>query len=528
MAVSNEVVKQLYTGTGSNTTFAIPFDFKTSAEIVVVVRDESVTPATETTQSLGVDYTLTGSPATDVEFIVAPLSTDKVLVKRSNPLTQDIDYNGNSQFPAESHEDGLDKIIRVTQELDEVIDRAVKMKQTLNGFDPTVPDPDTGASVLSVNAGLTGLEWRDFTTTDAGLATQSEAEIATNNAAFLSPLRGYQQNTARLANQAEAEAGTDNDKLMTPFRGREYLDARHSLENVGLAYSVNAGALTINLKQANGSAPSTTGPVHALHTNVPTTSASFRKLSYIADESITIPSGATLGYNADSGFVGNVYVYSIYDGTNLEIAVSTAGAHETNDNAVATTLIDTNSDTDGELYSTTARTGCTIKLLGRLRWDSFTSGGTWAAPDHVLIGDFSTRRDGYLGELTSTINWDNATIQTSYSLTNGWLSCLGMISFTGAPTTGNGNITLPSGFNIDARRFRGIANPPVGQITVFDSGVGIYCGYIAYANATDVTAYVIDVSGTYAARASLSTTVPITFANNDAIRFNFTVPIKEY
>src|SRR5690606_13448825 len=78
--ISNTDVRQLYTGNGSNTDFAIPFDFASTSEIKVYVRDTSVTPATETLQTISTDYTLVGGPpVTTVRFNTAPAATDKVL-----------------------------------------------------------------------------------------------------------------------------------------------------------------------------------------------------------------------------------------------------------------------------------------------------------------------------------------------------------------------------------------------------------------------------------------------------------------
>ena len=73
MALSNLVVREQYTGNGSNTTFAIPSDpiFDDSAEIKVYSGD------TLQTEGALQDYTLTGAPDADsfhtnVEFNTAP------------------------------------------------------------------------------------------------------------------------------------------------------------------------------------------------------------------------------------------------------------------------------------------------------------------------------------------------------------------------------------------------------------------------------------------------------------------------
>jgi hypothetical protein len=52
----------------------------------------------------------------DVLFVDAPASGAEVIILRRTPITQQIDYQDQTAFPAETHETGADKLIMILQE----------------------------------------------------------------------------------------------------------------------------------------------------------------------------------------------------------------------------------------------------------------------------------------------------------------------------------------------------------------------------------------------------------------------------
>lgn len=161
MTVSSTTVKQLYSPSSGTTTFAIPFEFENTSQILVYTVDESTEPATETLKTISTHYTLTGGPpVTNVEFNTAPNASNtgiKVLIKRGTSQVQSTDYQENGPFPAESHEEQLDLIVQMIQELKEKLDRAAlsRISSTLTGV--TLPDPEAG-EFLVWNANENNLE----------------------------------------------------------------------------------------------------------------------------------------------------------------------------------------------------------------------------------------------------------------------------------------------------------------------------------------------------------------------------------
>lgn len=103
-----------YTATGAQTVFAIPFPFLSDSTLVHVYDNtDGLSAATEYTQ--GVDFTISGS---NVTFSVAPAADTVILIRRITPLTQATDYpEGGGAFPATSHENALDKLTLICQEL---------------------------------------------------------------------------------------------------------------------------------------------------------------------------------------------------------------------------------------------------------------------------------------------------------------------------------------------------------------------------------------------------------------------------
>lgn len=118
--LSNTIVSTTYQGDGSNTTFSVQFALLSNSQ-VKVSRYDALTEIDEEL-TLGVEYNLTGSPATAVEFVSAPTANQEITVYRETPKTQTVDYDDTSAFPAEAHELAMDKMVMMIQELQNSID----------------------------------------------------------------------------------------------------------------------------------------------------------------------------------------------------------------------------------------------------------------------------------------------------------------------------------------------------------------------------------------------------------------------
>ncbi len=131
--------------------------------------------------------------------------------------------------------------------------------------------------------------------------------------------------------------------------------------NHALNVSVGSNAMTVALKQSDGSTDPTTGSglVKISFRNTTITIGNYIQRLLSSALSIVVPSGATLGQtNAVPGFL---YVYALDNSGTIELAIS--GTDCWDDGILqSTTILDTASDSATVLYSTTARSSVAIRF----------------------------------------------------------------------------------------------------------------------------------------------------------------------
>lgn len=154
------------------------------------------------------------------------------------------------------------------------------------------------------------------------------------------------------------------------------IPAQGNIFNLGLTTSVSANAMTVALKQADGSTnASATNPVLISFRNAASATGGLTTVSVTGALSVVIPSGATLGQF--SGANEFVWVYALNNAGTVELAVS--GRIIADESAViTTTTIGAGSTSGTVLYSTTGRSSVPIRLIGRLKVNE-TTAGTWAS-----------------------------------------------------------------------------------------------------------------------------------------------------
>lgn len=126
MTVSTIISRVTYSPDGVVTAFAIPFPFYEDDDIEVIER--TVATGAESTKVAGADYTVSGGDGSTgtVTAVAPPSATVQWVIRRATPLTQEIDYVENDPFPAETHEEGLDRAAMRIIDMQEQVDRAPK------------------------------------------------------------------------------------------------------------------------------------------------------------------------------------------------------------------------------------------------------------------------------------------------------------------------------------------------------------------------------------------------------------------
>jgi len=157
MTVSTTIIKNFHNGNGSATNFAYQFKILQDTDLLVIIRTNST--GAEATKTLSTHYTVAGAgdaSGGSITFTAGniPASGETVVIRRNVPQTQAIDYIANDPFPAETHEEGLDRGTMVAQQVAEESDRSIKLSRTntMTSTEFTVGATDRANKVLAFDA----------------------------------------------------------------------------------------------------------------------------------------------------------------------------------------------------------------------------------------------------------------------------------------------------------------------------------------------------------------------------------------
>lgn len=142
-----------YTGTGSAGPFTVPFPFYDASHLTLIQTDALFNQTTLT----GWTATGAGGPSGAVTLAAACPVGSTLTIMRIVPLTQITSIKNQEAFFPEVHEQEMDLLAMADQQLDEAMDRTLRLPAGLSGVDMTLPRPDPGHSLVW-NAGGTALE----------------------------------------------------------------------------------------------------------------------------------------------------------------------------------------------------------------------------------------------------------------------------------------------------------------------------------------------------------------------------------
>ena len=170
MTVSSSTTKNSRSANGTQHSFAYDFKIFAAADLEVIVR---TTAGAETIQTLDTNYIVTGAGNAnggnvlfkfntgnaalahhDASTDHRPANTTTVIMRRKLTLTQGTDYVENDPFPAAAHEDALDRLTMVTQQIQEEVDRSIKAStgNTFAGATFTLSATDRANKVFSFDS----------------------------------------------------------------------------------------------------------------------------------------------------------------------------------------------------------------------------------------------------------------------------------------------------------------------------------------------------------------------------------------
>ena len=217
MTISSTSIKNSYSGNGSTATFNYTFKIFANSDLQVIIRSSS---GTETVKTITTHYTVAGagnSSGGSITFTSGniPTNTETVVIRRNLPQTQTIDYIANDPFPAESHEEGLDRAMMTIQQIQEELDRSIKVSRTTSITTPEITDDATARAGKLLGFDSTG-NVLDATIDGSGVAVSAtnaanSATAAANSASAAATSATAAENAK---NAAEAALDTFDDDFL--------------------------------------------------------------------------------------------------------------------------------------------------------------------------------------------------------------------------------------------------------------------------------------------------------------------------
>lgn len=291
---------------------------------------------------------------------------------------------------------------------------------------------------------------------------------------------------------------------------------------------------SIKITGVDGTALSATNPGYVALPD--TTTGRIVALPITADVTIKL-TGAHMGLDTLGDFTVFNRVYAINDTNAVKWGVSNQGGFLEMTVAGSSTTT-TNITTQAKMLVNTTLSGtCPCAQVGYFR-SSFDDTGGAAADIWTVL---STTGSLVLGLPVPTSNWtaytptgswvSNVTYTGSYKVIGDTLHGRVKVLCSGAPTSANLTMTLPTGFVIDSTKMVDALDlvMPVGQGTAHDSGVAAYLLWISPSSTANSIRF--DLIVTSASNGSLSpvnATGPFTFGSPDFVVGYFAVPVRGY
>jgi len=169
MTVTTTTTKNSYSANGTLHSFAYGFKIFADGDLTVIVRSAT---GTETTKTLNTHYVVTNAgtdaggnvlfkfntgTSSDAHYSTTdyrPANNETVVILRSLTKSQGTDYVENDPFPSTSHEDALDRLTFIAQEVQEELDRTIKLSKTNTMTSPefTTSAADRASKILAFDS----------------------------------------------------------------------------------------------------------------------------------------------------------------------------------------------------------------------------------------------------------------------------------------------------------------------------------------------------------------------------------------
>lgn len=158
MTLATALSRTDYTSNGSATIYPYTFRILAASDLRVITR--SVTTGLETVLAYPANYTVSGvgNTAGGSITLATPITAGDVLtIRRVRPGTQQTSFRSQGSFFPETHEDAFDHVVMLADQLQDQLDRSLKLQETLDPslFGLTLPTPTAGLVLTGTGSGFT-------------------------------------------------------------------------------------------------------------------------------------------------------------------------------------------------------------------------------------------------------------------------------------------------------------------------------------------------------------------------------------
>jgi hypothetical protein len=434
MTVSSTTVKNSYSGNSSTTVFAYSFKIFADSDLQVIIRSST---GAETTKTLTTHYTVSGAgdaSGGNVTFTSGntPATGETVVIRRGVPQTQAIDYIANDPFPAESHEEGLDRATMTTQQVQEELDRSIKLSRTntMTSTEFTVGATDRANKVLAFDSSgeiSVTQELGTFKGSDATVTTAAYVQrdiIKSTTAAQLNNVY------ICVADSVVGDSLTDTDHfelLVDAVSAATSATAAASsaTASASSASSASTSASTASTQASNASTSASTASTQATNASnsasAASTSASNASTSETnaASSATAAASSATSAASSATTATTQASAAST-SATNAATSASNASTSATNASNSATTA------TAADTAKTAAQAAQAAAETAADNFDDTYLGAKSSDPTVDNDGDALTAGDLYFNTTSNVLrvyngsSWQDAAVSTTGLATNGF------------------------------------------------------------------------------------------------------------
>ena len=274
MTISTTIIKNSYSGNGSTTAFTYNFKITAETEIQVIVKTNAT--GAESVRSIGTgstNYSVSGvgNNSGTVTFVTAPTSSETVVLRRSTTQTQGMDLIENDPLPSDTLETAVDKNLAISQELQEQIDRSLKISRanTMTSTEFVTSATDRANKVLAFDSSGELAVTQEIGTYKGTDATTTTAAYVQRD--IIKSTTAAQLNNVYIcvADAVVGDALTDTDHFAL------LLDAKSAADSAtAAASSATASASSASSSSSSASSSSSSASSSASSASTATTKAS--------------------------------------------------------------------------------------------------------------------------------------------------------------------------------------------------------------------------------------------------------------